>query len=87
MIYISLKTWNINANIYRVVLTLLNDNPELKEKVLKKVLKVYYNLLNVFNKKKSNTLLTFNKKNDFKICLLKSKSVEDIKHCPLYWYN
>ena len=74
-------------DIYKVILTLSNDDLELKEKVLKKVLKIYYNLLNVFNKKKSNTLLTFNKKNDFKICLLKDKSVKNIEHCSLYWYN
>jgi len=75
---------NINANIYKIVLTLLNNNFKLKEKVLKKISKVYYNFLNVFNKKKSNTLLTFNKKNNFKIHWLKNKSVENIKHYSLY---
>ena len=74
-------------NIYGVVLTLLNDDLELKEKVLKKVLKVYYDFLNVFNKKESNTLLTFNEKNDFEIRLLKSKSVENIRHYLLYRCN
>jgi len=63
---------------------LLNDDFELKEKILKKISKVYYDLLNVFNKKESDTLLTFNKKNDFEIRLLKGKSVKDIKHCFLY---
>ena len=78
---------NTNVNIYKVTLTLLNDDFKLKEKVLKKVSKVYYDLLNVFNKKELNILLTFNKKNNFKIRLLKNKSVKNIKHCSLYRYN
>ena len=82
-----MKARNTSANIYRIVLTLSNNNPKLKEKVLKKVSKIYYNLLNVFNKKESNTLLMFNEKNDFKIRLLKGKNMKDIKHYSLYRYN
>jgi len=87
MIYINPEIRDTNANIYKVILILLNNDLELREKVLKKVLKVYYNLLNVFNKKESNTLLTFNEKNDFEICLLKGKSMKNIEHYPLYRYN
>ena len=63
---------------------LSNNNFKLKENVLKKILKVYHDFLNVFKQKKSNILLMFNKKNDFEIRLLKSKSVKDIGHCFLY---
>jgi len=77
----------MSANIYKIALTLPNDNLELKEKVLKKVPEVYYDLLNVFNKKESDTLLTFNKKNNFKIHLLENKSVKNIKYYPLYRCN
>ena len=80
----NLEIRNISANIYKVILILPNNDLKLREKVLKKILEVYYNLLNVFNKKESNTLLVFNKKNDFEIRLLKSKSVKNIKYCFLY---
>ena len=56
MIYMDSKMRNTSVDIYKVVLILLNDDFELREKVLKKILKVYYDFLNVFNKK-----------NDFKI--------------------
>ena len=79
-----LKVWNTSVDIYGIILTLLNDDFKLREKVLKKVLEVYYDFLNVFNKKESNILLTFNEKNDFEIRLLKDKGVKDIEHCFLY---